>query len=100
MMISIQIFFATYCENQLLHAVGGHAVEVGEMQLQVDLVAQDVLAQWAADHRLHGMLGHDMELHAVGVFAAVVAIRALLNLWGTDEQKEGTIISALHADLG
>lgn len=50
------IFVSTYCENELLHTVGGHAVEVGEMQLQVNLVAQDVLAQWAADHRLHGML--------------------------------------------
>lgn len=79
-MMILAIFVSTYCENQLLHTVGGHAVEVGEMQLQVNLVAQDVLAQWAADHRLHGMLGHDVELHAVGVFAAVVAIRALLNL--------------------
>lgn len=50
------------------------------MQLQVNLVAQDILAQWAADDRLHGMLGHHVELHAVSIFAAVVAIRTLLNL--------------------
>ena len=50
------------------------------MQLQVNLVAQDILAQSAADNRLHGMLGHHMELHTVGVFTAVVAIRTLLNL--------------------
>lgn len=74
------ICVSTYCENQLLHTVGGHTVEVGEMQLQMNLVAQDVLAQWAADHWLHRMLGHDMQLHTVGVFAAVVAVRALLNL--------------------
>lgn len=50
------------------------------MQLQVNLVAQDVLAQWAADDWLHGMLGHHVELHAVSIFAAIVAIRTLLNL--------------------
>lgn len=50
------------------------------MQLQVNLVAQDILAQWAADDWLHGMLGHHVELHAVSIFAAVVAIRTLLNL--------------------
>ena len=50
------------------------------MQLQMNLVAQDVLAQWAADHRLHRVLGHHMKLHAVGVFAAVIAVRTLLDL--------------------
>lgn len=79
-MLILTVSVSTYCENQLLHTVGGHTVEVGEMQLQMNLVAQDVLAQWAADHWLHGMLGHDMKLHTVGVFAAVVAVRALLNL--------------------
>lgn len=89
---------STYCENQLLHTVGGHTVEVCEMQLQMNLVAQDVLAQRAADHRLHGMLGHDMKLHAVGVFAAVVAVRALLNLSETNKQKN-IIIKMLSADF-
>lgn len=55
------------------------------MQLQVNLVAQDILAQRAADNRLHGMLRHHVELHAVRVFAAVVAIRTLLNL---NERKQ------------
>lgn len=55
-------------------------MEVGQMQLQVNLVAQDILAQRAADNRLHGMLRHHMELHAVRVFATIVAIRTLLNL--------------------
>ena len=55
-------------------------MKVGEMQLQVNLVAQDILAQWAANHWLHGMLGHHVELHTVGIFTAVVAIWTLLNL--------------------
>lgn len=55
-------------------------MKVSEMQLQVDLVAEDILAQWTADHWLHGMLGHHMELHTVGVFTAVVAVWTLLNL--------------------
>lgn len=74
------IITSTYIHNQLFHAVRGHTVEVGEMQLQVNLVAQDILAQWAANHWLHGMLGHHMELHTVGIFTAVVAIWTLLNL--------------------
>lgn len=57
-------------------------MKVSEMQLQVDLVAEDILAQWTADHWLHGMLGHHMELHTVGVFTAVVAIWTLLDLGG------------------
>lgn len=79
-MMIFTTFACTYCENELLHAVRGHTVEVGEVQLQMNLVAQHVLAQRAADHRLHGMLGHDVKLHPVGVFAAVVAVRALLHL--------------------
>lgn len=50
------------------------------MQLQVNLVAQDILAQRATDNRLHGMLRHHVELHAVSIFATIVAIRTLLNL--------------------
>lgn len=58
-------------------------MQVCEVELQVDLVAQDVLAQWAADHwLLHGMLGHHVELYPVGVFTAVVTIGALLRLLG------------------
>lgn len=74
------IITGTNRQNELFHTVRGHTVEVGEMQLQVNLVAQDILTQWAADHWLHGMLGHHMELHTVSVIAAVVAIGALLNL--------------------
>lgn len=71
---------STYSQNQLFHAVRSHTVKVCEMQLQVNLVAQDILAQRAANHRLHGMLGHHMELHAIGIFTAVVAVWTLLNL--------------------
>lgn len=63
-------------------------MKVGEMQLQVNLVAQDILAQWAAYHWLHGMLGHHMELHTVGISTAVVAIWTLLNLKKKDKKKE------------
>lgn len=55
------------------------------MQLQVNLVAQDILAQRAADNWLHGMLRHHVELHAVSVFATIVAIRTLLNLNDTKQ---------------
>lgn len=58
------------------------------MQLQVNLVAQDILAQWAADNWLHGMLGHHMELHTVCVFTAVVAIWTLLNLKKTKNKNK------------
>ena len=39
---------STYCGDELLHAVGRHTVEVCEVELQVDLVVEHVLAQWAA----------------------------------------------------
>lgn len=58
------------------------------MQLQVNLVAQDILAQWAADDWLHGMLGHHMELHTVGIFTAVVAIWTLLDLKNKQSSKK------------
>lgn len=50
------------------------------MQLQVNLVAQDVLTQGTGDDGLHGMLGHDVQLQTVCVLAAVIAVRALLHL--------------------
>lgn len=65
-------------------------MKVCEMQLQVNLVAQNILAQWAADHWLHGMLGHDMELHTVGIFTAVVAIWTLLNLKNKTNKQKNT----------
>lgn len=38
----------TYCGNELVDTVGGHAVEVREVELQVDLVVEHVLAQRAS----------------------------------------------------
>lgn len=73
-------YMFTYSQNQFFHAVRSHTVKVSKMQLQVDLVAEDILAQWTADHWLHGMLGHHMELHTIGVFTAVVTIWTLLDL--------------------
>lgn len=69
------------------------------MQLQVNLVAQDILAQRAADDRLHGMLGHHVELHAVSIFAAVVAIRTLLNLESKVKMEEIRIYYCLSNTL-
>lgn len=69
-------------------------MQVCEVELQVDLVAQDVLAQWAADHwLLHGMLGHHVELYPVGVFTAVVTIGALLHLLG---EKDSMLLLLLR----
>lgn len=69
-------------------------MQVCEVELQVDLVAQDVLAQWTADHwLLHGMLGHHVELYPVGVFTAVVTIGALLHLLG---EKDSMLLLLLR----
>lgn len=50
------------------------------MQLQVDFVAEDILTQGTGDDGLHGMLGHDMQLEAVCILAAVITVRTLLHL--------------------
>lgn len=42
-----------YCHEQLLHTVRRHAVQVRQMQLEVHLIAEDVLAEGTADDRLH-----------------------------------------------
>lgn len=39
--------YRTHCGNELINAVGCHAVEMCEVKLQVDLVVEHVLAQWA-----------------------------------------------------
>lgn len=52
------------------------------MQLQVNLVAEDILTQGTGDDRLHGMLGHDVQLQTVCVLAAVITVRTLLHLKG------------------
>lgn len=50
------------------------------MQLQVDLVVQHVLAEWAAEHGLHRVLGHGVHPQPVHVRVAVLAIWTLVHL--------------------
>lgn len=72
-----------YRHNELLHAVGGHTVEVGEVQLEMDLVVEHVLAQGATEGGLHRVLGHGMHPEPVDVGVAVLAVGTLVHLWGT-----------------
>lgn len=72
-----------YRHNEFLHAVRRHTVEVGEVQLEVDLVVEHVLAQGAAQHGLHGVLRHGMHPEPVDVGVAVLAVGTLVHLWGT-----------------
>lgn len=69
-----------YRHDELLHAVRCHAVEVGEVQLEVDLVVEHVLAQGAAEHGLHGVLCHGVHPQAVHIHVAVLAVRTLVHL--------------------
>lgn len=71
-----------YRHNEFLHAVRCHAVEVGEVQLEVDLVVEHVLAQGATQHGLHGVLRHGVHPEAVDVGIAVLAVGTLVHLWG------------------
>jgi hypothetical protein len=72
----------SYRHNKLLHAVGRHAVEVGEVQLQVELVVEHVLAQGAAQHGLHWVLCHGVYPQPVNISVAVLAVGTLVHLWG------------------
>lgn len=72
-----------YRHDELLHAVGRHTVEVGEVQLEVYLVVEHVLAQGAAEHGLHRVLRHGVHPQPVDIGVAVLAIGTLVHLWGT-----------------
>lgn len=39
--------YRTHCGNELINAIGCHAVEMCEVKLQVDLVVEHILAQRA-----------------------------------------------------
>lgn len=52
------------------------------MQLEVDLVVEHVLAQGAAEHGLHRVLGHGVHPEPVHVSIAILAVGALVHLWG------------------
>lgn len=82
-LLSLALPPPSYRHNELLHAVGGHAVQMCEVQLQVDLVVEHVLAQRAAERGLHRVLRHGMHPEPVDVGVAVLAVGALVHLWGT-----------------
>lgn len=71
---------ATHRHDELLDAVGRHAVQVGEVQLQMDLVVEHVLAERAAQHGLHRVLGHGVHPQPVHVRVTVLAIWTLVHL--------------------
>lgn len=56
---------------------------MGQMQLQVHFVAEDILAEWTADDGLNRVLGQDMHLDPTLVPTIVVTIRTLIELFGT-----------------
>lgn len=70
----------TYCHEQFLHTVRGHTVQMGQMKLEMHFVAEDILAEGAADNRLHWMLWQDMHLDTIWVPTIVVTIRTLIEL--------------------
>lgn len=74
---------ATHRHDELLDTVRCHAVQVGEVQLQVDLVVEHVLAEGAAQHGLHRVLGHGVHPQPVHVCVAVLAVWTLVHLWST-----------------
>jgi hypothetical protein len=57
-------------------------VEVGEVQLEVDLVVEHVLAQGTAEQRLHRVLCHGVHPQPVHVSVAILAVGTLVHLWG------------------
>lgn len=56
-------------------------MEVGEVQLEVDLVVEHVLAQGTAEHGLHRVLRHGVHPQPVHVSVAVLAVGTLVHLW-------------------
>lgn len=70
----------TYCHEQFLHTVRRHTVQMGQMKLEMHFVAEDILAEGAADDRLHWMLWQDVHLDAIWVPTVVVTIRTMIEL--------------------
>lgn len=77
----------TYCGNELIDTVRRHTVEVREVELQVDLVVEHVLAQWAAQHGLDRVLCHDVHSKTVQVSVGKLAVGALVHLRRGGEKK-------------
>lgn len=55
-------------------------MQVGEMQLEVELVAEQVLTEGAPEHWLNGVLGHGMYPQPVDIRVAVLTVGALVHL--------------------
>lgn len=79
----------THGGYELVHAVGGHAVEVREVELQVDLVVEHVLAQRASEHRLDRVLRHHVHSESVQVCVGELAVGALVHLDHGGDGREG-----------
>lgn len=62
-------------------------MQVRQVQLQVHLVAEDVLAEGTADHRLHRVLRQDVHLDATLVPTVVVTIRTLIELEDSEQTR-------------
>lgn len=62
-------------------------MQVRQVQLQVHLVAEDVLAEWTADDRLHRVLRQDVHLDAALVPTVVVTIRTLIELEDSEQTR-------------
>lgn len=73
-------YAATYRHDEFLDTVRWHTVQMGEVQLQMDLVVQHVLAEWAAEHGLHWVLGHRVHPQPIHVCVTVLAIWTLIHL--------------------
>lgn len=61
-------------------------MQVGEMQLEVELVAEQVLTEGAPEHRLNGVLGHGMYPQPVDIRVAVLTVGALVHLGAKRKQ--------------
>lgn len=55
-------------------------MQVGQVQLKVELIAEQVLTEGAPEHRLDGVLGHDMYPQPVDIRIAVLAVEAVVHL--------------------
>lgn len=71
---------STHSGNEFVHAVGRHAMQVREMELQVNLVVEHVLAERTAEHGLDRVLRHHVHPESVQVSIGELAVGALVHL--------------------
>lgn len=76
-------------------------MQVGEMQLEVELVAEQVLTEGAPKHRLDGVLGHGMYPQPVDIRVAVLTVEALVHLGAKESRcsqgSKGDQLAVWHA---